>query len=224
MSVPVSRCSIISTRVRSAYWALRRWPCCLATGSRAPDGCGHLSWRTHCRISRGWSRIAVADARGFRSIESDRLVEEGGIDAAPPRDPKGIVTCLSIVWRARQPGPSGRTRHDRQHPPRTEDRAILRARPAYPMVEVSQSSLGMPDSDRLLEHRGVHHQGAGHLLPPLLHRHCLPLGPHCRHHTAPRQSMDHFQARPTASTPGRNAELLPSPRRVSPFEFSDITG
>src|SRR5437879_2162354 len=38
--------------------------------------------------------------------------------------------------------------------------------------------------------RGVHDQGIGHVLHPVLHRHRLPSGPHRRHHTPPRQSMD----------------------------------
>jgi hypothetical protein len=69
-----------------------------------------------------------------------------------------------IPRRIGQSGPSDWSRHHRQPPPRTRHRASPRERPAHSMVDVSQGPLGMPDSDRFPERRGVHDQGTGHVL------------------------------------------------------------
>jgi hypothetical protein len=47
---------------------------------------------------------------------------------------------------------------------RTWHRARARARQTHPMVNVSQSSLGMPGGNRLLRHRGPHGQRTGHAI------------------------------------------------------------
>jgi hypothetical protein len=69
------------------------------------------------------------------------------------------------------------------------------------MVDISQSPLGMPDSNRFSERRGTHAQGTRYLLPALLHRHRLQIRARRRHHVAPRQSMDGAKSRAISPIP-----------------------